>query len=114
MFGVAILLGFLLLATQTFVHLYATSTVTTAAFDTARRIAAEGGGGCPAADERARRLLGHYGSRPEVAITCVEDGEQVAVTISGPTPAQLVAAFGAQLFTGGIERTATVRIEEVQ
>jgi hypothetical protein len=111
-FGVAIFLGFLLLATQVFVHLYATSTGTTAAFDTARRAAAEGGGGCADAPARARSLLGDYGRRPEVSVTCSDDGEHVAVTITGPTPAQLVEAFGRRLFTGGIERTAVARVEQ--
>jgi hypothetical protein len=36
-----IFLGFLLLATQVLLHLYATSTVSAAAFDAARRAAAQ-------------------------------------------------------------------------
>ncbi len=113
-FGVAILLGFLLLATQVFVHLYATSTVTTVAFETARHAAAEGGGGCPGTADRARSLLGGYGQRPQVEVACTDDGEQLSVTITGPTPAQLVQAFGTRLFERGIERTATVRIERLR
>lgn len=110
-FGVAIFLGFLLLATQVLVHLYATSTVTTVAFDAARRAAAEGGGGCQDAPQQVRARLGGYGQRPQVAVTCHEDGERLSVTVRGPTPAQLVQGFGATLFEGGIERTVTVRIE---
>ena len=110
-FGVAIFLGFLLLATQVLVHLYATSTVTTVAFDAARRAAAEGGGGCHDAPQQARARLGGYGQRQQVAITCHEDGDQLSLTVRGPTPAQLVQGFGVTLFDGGIERTVTVRVE---
>lgn len=110
-FGVAIFLGFLLLATQVLVHLYATSTVTTVAFDTARRAAADGGGGCDQASERARGRLGGYGQRSDVHVSCHEDGERLTLTIAGPTPAQLVQGFGVTVLEGGIERSATVRIE---
>ena len=113
-FGVAILLGFLLLSTQVLVHLYATSTVTTVAFDTARRAASDGGGGCAQAPERARSRLGGYGQRPDVQVTCQEDGDRLSLTIAGPTPAQLVQGFGVTLLDGGLERTATVRIERLR
>jgi hypothetical protein len=110
-FGVAIFLGFLLLATQTLVHLYATSTVSSAVFDAASRGAAEGGGGCPAAVARARELLGGYGARPDVDLRCDDSDDTLRLTLRGPTPANLVGGFGATVGRRGIERTASVRLE---
>lgn len=110
MFGVAIFLGFLLLATQVLLHLYATSTVSAAAFDVARRAAAEDAG-CADAPQRARQLLGTYGQRPEVTVTCKAAGERTRVTIAGPTPARLLSGLGDGVAAGGIERSAQVRTE---
>lgn len=111
-FGVAIFLGFLLFATQTLVHLYATSTVTTAAFDAARRGAAEGGGGCADAAARVRALLGDYGQR--AAVACDQGPDQVQVTVTAPSPANLLAGFGTGLGLSDIERTAAVRVEQLR
>jgi hypothetical protein len=110
-FGVAIFLGFLLLATQTLVHLYASSTVSSAVFDAARRGAAEGGGGCTTAVARARTLLGDYGRRSDVEFACDPSGESLQLSFRGPTPANLIGGFGQTVGRGGIERTATVRFE---
>jgi hypothetical protein len=109
--GVAIFLGFLLLASQTLIHLYATSVATGAAFDAARRAAAEGGGGCPSARPQALAALGAYGERADVEVSCLEVGGQLQVTVSGPTPANLLAGFGRVVGRDGIERTAVVRTE---
>lgn len=108
-FGVAIFLGFLLLATQTLVHLYATSTVTTAAFDAARRAASEAGGGCATVDARVRDLLGSYGDRAVVA--CRESGGQLVVTVQAPSPANLLSGFGRRDGPPAIERSAAVHLE---
>lgn len=112
-FGVAIFLGFMLLSTQVLVHVYATSTVGAVAFDAARRAAADGAG-CASIDahDRVVRALGDYGRRIEAPV-CVSDGEQTVVTIVGPTPANLVGAFGGALGMDRIERTARVRTEDV-
>jgi hypothetical protein len=110
-FGVAIFLAFLMLATQVLVHLYASSTVSAVAFDVARRASADGAG-CAGVPQRAHQLLGAYGDPATVTVTCAEDGEMRSVTITGPTPARMVDAFGATLGTDRIERTARVRIEQ--
>ncbi len=111
-FGVAILLGFLLLSTQVLVHLYATSMVSAVAFDTARRAAADGAS-CASigAGDRVVQALGTYGQRIEPP-TCVDDGEQTVVTINGPTPANLVGSLGGPMGIDRIERTARVRTED--
>jgi hypothetical protein len=113
-FGVAIFLGFLLLATQALVHLYASSTVSSAVFDAARRGAAEGGGGCDTAVARARTLLGDYGQRPEVSLACDPTGDSLRLTLSGPTPANFLRGFNQAVGRDGITRTATVRFERFQ
>lgn len=108
----AIFLGFLLLSTQVLVHLYATSTVGAVAFDTARRVAADGAS-CASIDahDRVARALGDYGGRIDPPV-CSSDGEQTVVTVAGPTPANLVGAFGGALGLDRIERTARVRTED--
>ncbi len=113
-FGVLIFLGFLMLATQVLVHLYATSTVSAVAFDTARRAAAEGAD-CDSIEAAAhvRRALGGYGERIDEPV-CTSDATQTVVTITGPTPARMVDAFGGGLGLDRIERTARVRTEDFQ
>jgi hypothetical protein len=113
-FGVAIFLGFLLLATQALVHLYASSTVSSAVFDAARRGAAQGGGGCDLAVARARELLGPYGQRPEASLECDPTGDSLQLTFRGPTPANLLRGYDAMVGRDGIVRTATVRFERFQ
>jgi hypothetical protein len=111
-FGIAVFLGFLLVATQVLVHLSATSSVTAAASDAARRAAAEGGGGCATAPARARATLGSYGSRPDVVVSCTSEGDQIRVTVRGPSPAGGLARPFVRLTNAEtIERGATVRRE---
>lgn len=111
-FGVVIFLGFLMLATQVLMHLYASSTVSSAAFDAARRASAEGGVGCGDAEARASQLLGDYGER--AAVACSASDEYTSVTITAPTPARLIDAFGVTLGTDTIQHTARVRTEQFQ
>ena len=100
-----IFLGFLLLTTQVLLHLYATSTVSAAAFDAARRAAAEQQLTPAEAEGHARGLLGAYGAR--ATVDCSRDGDAMACRITGPSPAPLVALLRLE-----IERTARVRVEE--
>ncbi|MFA9432665.1 hypothetical protein [Egicoccus sp. AB-alg2] len=111
-FGVAIFLAFVLLATQTLLHLYASSVVSSAAFDVARRGAAEGGGGCAEVDRRVRARLGDHGAGARV--DCLVDGEQLRVRVLADSPARLLAGLRRDAGVRGIERTATVRIERVR
>ncbi len=111
-FGIAVFLGFLLVATQVLVHLSATSNVTAAAFDAARRAAADGGGGCASAPARARSTLGSYGARPDVAVSCSVEGDAIRVTVRGPSPAGGLARPFVRLTSAEtIERSATVHRE---
>ena len=104
MFGVAIFLAFVLLASQTLLHLYASTLVGSAAFDAARRAAAEDGGGCDAVEPRVRSGLGRHADHAEVA--CSDDGDHLAVHIVTASPARIFTQVG-----GRIERTSVVRVE---
>lgn len=111
-FGFIVLLSFLFGAVQLSLHLFATSAVSSAAFDAARAMAAESGRSCPQAQARARELLGQYGS--DVALECLvsPDDEEVAMRIVGPSPAPFLDGFfGLQFDLGTIEREAWVRRE---
>lgn len=113
--GVVIFLGFLLLAAQTAIHLYAVSTSTSVLFDEARRVAASALSGtydCPQAEAAVRHRLGRWGD--QVAVTCSgDDGttDHVVVGVVGPSPANLVSAFGDATGLATFERTVRVRAE---
>lgn len=110
-FGVAIFLGFLLLAAQVLIHLYVTSTVTAVAFDTARRAATDGGD-CAAAELRARSALGGWAADPaEVVITCTQGADLTTVRIAGPSPALGLRIYGQLSGAPTIDRGASVRTE---
>lgn len=112
-FGVAIFLGFLLLASQVLLHLYATSTITAVAFDAARRAAADGGS-CPVEQTRARVALGAWAADPTtVTVSCnPSDGDFTTVTIRGPSPASGLRLYAQLTGMETIERRASVRTEE--
>jgi hypothetical protein len=104
--GVTVLLLFLLLSTQTLVHLHATSTVSAVAFDVARRASAVDSG-CPD-DAAVRARLGGWGADPAVSISCVRaDGGATTVVIEGPSPA---AAFGRAAEAMGFAGTDGLRV----
>ncbi len=109
-FGFIVFLSFLFGAVQISLHLFASSAVSSAAFDAARSIAAEDGRTCDEARARARSQLGSYGTDPDVAITCstVAD-DQVAVRIVAPSPAPLLDG---RFDLGTIDRQAVILREE--
>lgn len=109
-FGVAIFLGFLLLATQVLLHLYATSTVSAAIFDAARMVAGEDALSCGAARDHARDLMGTYGG--DVTIGCATDADNVVMTAVGPSPAPLIAGFGTLTGVDTVEREVRIRVED--
>ena len=109
--GVVMFLAFLLLAAHTTIHLYGTSTVTAVAFDAARRVAAESTYDCDAAETDVARRLGRYAARAEVRVACEVDGEQVVVSVAGPSPANLLAGFGRVAGIDTLDRTVRVRRE---
>jgi hypothetical protein len=102
--GVLTFLLFMLLATQTLVRLYTTSTVSAVTFDAARRVAT---GTDPVdAELHARSALGSYGSRP--VFHWAMDADNVALTVDAPAPLFLPASWTG---LGEIHRTVHVRRE---
>ncbi len=113
-FGVAMFLGFLLLASQVLVHLYATSTVTAVAFDEARRASVDGGS-CAAVEGRVRERLGEWGADPRVDVDCdpgVVGAAPTTVRVHGPSPARALAMFSRSAATE-IDRAASFLTEPV-
>ncbi len=108
-FAVAIFLGFLLLATQTLVHLHALSTASAAAADAARRAAAIGGT-CDDARRHVGTLLGTWSETLE--IECGHDAGAAVVRIAGPSPARLAGGVAARVGIGEVDRAARVPLEE--
>lgn len=111
-FGVAIFLGFLLLATQTLVHLYATSVVTSVAFDEARR-ASGFPPSCLGVEQRVRDRLGGFGTTADV-VTCTRPADgadgQLVVTVAGPSPARGLSWFPGPSAADRIERAASFTV----
>lgn len=104
----------LLLASQVLLHLYATSVVTSVAFDTARQVSAHGqdcGPDGATADGIARARLGTYGEGNSVRVLCRQDGAMTMVTVRTTTPARALATVSFGLDLSDIERTASVRAE---
>lgn len=111
-FGVAMFLGFLLLASQVLIHLYATSTVTAIAFDEARRASVEGGS-CVGVEGRVRERLGEWGADPRVGVECdpgVVAASPTTVRVHGPSPARALAMF-ARSAASEIDRAASFLTE---
>lgn len=115
--GVLIFLGFLLLAAQTTIHLYAVSTSTAVLFDEARRVAADSGYGCTQAEESIVDRLGGWGARLSL-VDCSGDtdptADQVRFRVRGPSPANLVAGFGSATGLDTFQRTVHVTKEQFQ
>ena len=110
-FGFVVFLALLLLAVQVLYNLYATSVVTSVAFDAARRVAAaEGGAGAVGrAEAEARQVLGEYGSR--VSFEWSVDGDVVVLRVRSTNPTFLLPAQAGPVAFGHVDRTVRVRVE---
>lgn len=114
-FGFVVFLSFLLGTVQLSLHLFASSAVSSAAFDATRSMAAENGRTCGEGIARARELLGGYGSDPGVQISCPTDvgPDEVALRITAPSPAPLLDGFfGLGFDLGGIDREVRMTTEQ--
>lgn len=112
-FGFVVFLALLLFAVQVLYNLYATSVVTSVAFDAARRVAAAEGGagtvGLAEAEAEARQALGRYGER--VTFEWAVDGDVVALRVRAENPSFLLPAQTGPVAFGDIDRTVRVRVE---
>ncbi len=110
-FGFVVFLALLLFAVQVLYNLYATSVVTSVAFDAARRVAAaEGGAGAVGlAEVEARQALGEYGSR--VSFEWSVDDDVVVLRVRSTNPTFLLPAHAGPVAFGDVDRTVRVRVE---
>jgi hypothetical protein len=109
-----VFLALLLFAVQVLYNLYATSVVTSVAFDAARKVAAAaaaeaGEGAVGSAEAEARQALGRYGER--VTFEWAVDGDAVALRVRADNPSFLLPAQAGPVAFGDIDRTVRVRVE---
>lgn len=110
--GVAVVLSFLLLAAQVLVHLYATTTVSAAAADSARLASAFEGAEAAEAETYGRELLGTLDQHVEVFDVAVGP-DAVRARVVARSPAILARALTGVAGLGRIEREVVMRRERV-
>jgi hypothetical protein len=117
--GVTAFLAFVTVALQLLVNLYTGSVVTAAAFDAARLAAAAGDEAAPddaarlAAEAHARSLLGRLGDEAELTWDD-SDPSVVRLRVVARSPRFLLPVVEGALGLDVIDRTATVRVEELR
>jgi hypothetical protein len=110
--GFLVFLGMLLFAVQALLNLYATSVVTSVAYDAARQVAGSDGGAdaIAGAEDQARQLLGRFGQ--EVAFDwSATTGDDVVLRVQGTVPSVLLPPRRGPLPFGSIDRTVRLRVE---
>lgn len=110
--GVTVFLAFLTVAVQILFNLYSASVVTAAAYDAARQ-AATGEADRAAAEAHARSLLGRVGDDTEF-FWDDSDPTVVQLRVVAPSPRFLLPVVDGALGLDVIDRTVTVRVEELQ
>ncbi len=110
--GFVVFLGMLLFTVQALLNLYATSVLTSVAYDAARQVAGSDGGtrAQANAEARARQLLGRFGDDVRFDWSASSD-EDVVLRVRGDVPHVVMAAFGGALPFGSIDRTVRLRVE---
>ncbi|MBA2283442.1 MAG: hypothetical protein H0W25_19715 [Acidimicrobiia bacterium] len=109
--GVTVFLAFLTVALQILLDLYTTSVVTAATYDAARLVAT---GTAPAtAEDHARALLGGVGDDARFTWE-LDDPTVVRLRVEATTQHFLLPVVSGALGLDGVDRTITVRMEELQ
>jgi hypothetical protein len=115
--GFTAFLAFLLFAVQLLTNLYATSVVTSAAHDGARRAAEHGGALEPAvrleAERHVRDLLGDYGAGARFDWSGTTP-DVVRLRVEIDNPSFLLRSLPADLPFQEVDRTVVVRVEQLQ
>ena len=111
-FGFIVFLALLLFAVQVLFNLYATSVVTSVAYDAARKVAGARGGPRTTAEAEsdARRALGRYSDRVTFQWSGAGD-DMVELRVRATSPSVLLPALAGPLAFGDMDRTVRVRIE---
>ena len=110
--GFVVFLGLLLFAVQSLLNLYATSVLTSVAYDAAREVAGADGGveAAAEAESRARGLLGRFGDTVSFDWSGSSD-EDVVLRVRGTVPRVLLPVQRGPVAFGEIDRTVRVRVE---
>jgi hypothetical protein len=115
--GFTAFLAFLLFAVQLLTNLYATSVVTSATYDGARRAAERGGavdvGVRTDAERHVRELLGAYGDDARFDWSGTTP-TVVRLRVQIENPSFLLRSLPADLPFQNVDRTAVVRVEQLQ
>jgi len=105
----------MLVAVQVAYNLYATTMVTSAASDAARRLAGAAADGDPDASAKAeawvRELLGPYGDANVDAVEVTRTAEVVRLRVVARNPGLVTPLVGRPLGLDRIDRTVTMRVE---
>lgn len=117
-FGLLFFLGFLFFAVQLTFNLYATSVVTSAAYDAARRVATASQH--PPTDEQldlavahARAVLGRYGDNASFEWD-LSDPDVVRLRVRAVNPRFLAPPLDVLVGHDVVDRTVVVRVEQVR
>ena len=110
--GFVVFLGLLLFAVQSLLNLYATSVLTSVAYDAAREVAGADGGmqAVAQAESRARGLMGRFGESVVFDWSGTSD-EDVVLRVRGTVPRVLLPVQQGPVAFGEIDRTVRVRVE---
>ena len=107
-FGVFIFLVMMLFAVQITTHLAFSSRLSALTFDAASAVA-RGEESCGSATSRLEGRTTRWSG----STSCRVQGENVVVTMSGDSPALVIATFGRVLSLDSVRRSAIVRVEEL-
>jgi len=117
-FGILVFLGFLFFAVQLLFNLYATSVVTSATYDAARRVATVGHNATQAdidkSEAAARDALGGYAQRVRFDWDVASDPSVVRLHVKAKNPRFLGPSIDTLVGFDEIDRTVVVRVEEFQ
>ena len=117
-FGILVFLGFLFFAVQLLFNLYATSVVTSATYDAARRVATVGHpatkADMDAAEAAAREQLGQYSRRVTFTWDVTSDPDEVKLQVVATNPRFLGPSIDSLVGFDEIRRTVIVRVEDFQ
>jgi len=117
-FGILVFLGFLFFAVQLLFNLYATSVVTSATYDAARRVATAGHPATQAdideAEASARDALGGYARRVAFEWDVASDPSVVRLHVTATQPRFLGPSIDTLVGLDEIDRTVVVRVEDFQ
>jgi len=114
-FGILFFLGFLFFAVQLLFNLYATSVVTSTAYDAARDVATKGHqpteADCDDAIVRANEHLGRYADRVQFTCDITSNLDVVTVHVHAENPRFLGPTIDTLVGYDVIDRTVSVRVE---